>query len=266
MAPVPPQRVSLRHDFSVVQPVNALVAPLDRPVLLIVHGALGDAEQMRPLAEALDAICRVQLVELPGHGTTVLPDDVSFEMALFADVLGDVARRHRLGDHAPICFGYSMGGYAALLAEARSPGTFGGIVTLGTKFEWTPPIAATAAARLDAAVLRAKVPAFAEQLRVRHEGAGGWEQLLTRTAQLLTELGATSPLNAQTLQAIGIPVCLAVGSRDDTTTAHETEHTALRLTQGTSHILADVPHPIERVPTTVMIDLIRDFLRDHPRS
>jgi len=241
--------------------LTVVVDPSDRPAVLLVHGALGNSEQMRPLAEALGEVGIIHLVELPGHGRTLLPAGDAFGMALFARTIGDAARRHRVGDQAPICLGYSMGGYAALVLASTSPGTLRGVVTLGTKFEWTPNVAAAGAARLDASLLRAKVPAFAEQLRQRHEGAGGWEQLLARTAQLLTDLGADPMLTIDTLADVRIPVRLAVGSRDDTVTSLEVERIAALLPHATMHVLPDVPHPIERVPMHLVVDLMRDFPR-----
>ncbi len=214
---------------------------------------------MRPLAAALEHIGSVHVVELPGHGRTLLPAHDTFGIARFAQAIGEAARRHRVGDRAPLCFGYSMGGYAALALAASSPDILGGIVTLGTKFEWTPAVAAGGAARLDAALLLAKVPAFAEQLRQRHEHAGGWELLLARTAQMLTDLGAHPLLTVSTLATVRIPVRLAVGSRDDTVTSLEVERIAPLLSQATAHVLPDAPHPIERVPLPLLVDLMRDF-------
>jgi len=241
--------------------VTAAADPHDRPAVLVVHGALGDAEQLRSLADALGEVGSVHRVELPGHGRTPLPSGADFGMALFAGTIGEAAQRYRVGDRPPICFGYSMGGYAALVLASTSPGALGGIVTLGTKFEWTPALAAVAAARLDASLLQAKVPAFAEQLRQRHEGAGGWELMLGRTAQLLVDLGAAPLLTPHSLANIRIPVRLAVGSRDDTVTVHEVEQVAPLLPQATMHVLRDVPHPIERVPMHLLVDLVRNFPR-----
>jgi len=227
--------------------------------VLLVHGALGDFKQMRPLAEALGEVGSIHLVELPGHGRTPLPAGDAFGMALFARTIGDAARRHGVGDQAPICLGYSMGGYAALVLASTAPGTLSGVVTLGTKFEWTPTVAAAGAARLDASRLQAKVPAFAEQLRLRHESAGGWQQLLARTAQLLTDLGADPMLTKHTLADVQIPVRLAIGSCDDTVTSLEVEQIAALLPHATMHVLPDVPHPIERVPVHLLVDLVRDL-------
>lgn len=236
---------------------------MTRPIV-VLHGALGSAEQMGPVADALAVYGPTHCFELPGHGRTPLTNAAPFSMTTFAHALRDDLTRR--GIEQPIVFGYSMGGYVALLLESLAPGTLGGIVTLGTKVEWTPPIAAAAAARLDAAVLAVKVPAFAEQLRHRHESADGWELMLQRTAALLTDLGSAPLLTAATLANVRIPVCIGVGSRDDTVSGDEAARVAALLPNASAHVLPDVPHPIERVPAQVVIDLLGALARDPHRS
>jgi pimeloyl-ACP methyl ester carboxylesterase len=153
-----------------------------------------------------------------------------------------------------------MGGYAALLLESRAPGSLGGIVTLGTKFEWTPESAMRESARLDPAVLSAKVPKFAETLAERHAGSGGWELLLQRTATLLQDLGATPLLTEDSLRRVRVPVIVAVGSRDDTVNAAEAARVASLMHDATSIGLPDAPHPIERVRMEHVANLVREVL------
>ncbi|QJR35728.1 alpha/beta fold hydrolase [Gemmatimonas groenlandica] len=237
---------------------------MTKPAIVVVHGALGSAAQMQPVADALSALGEVHTIEFPGHGETPPGEVVPFAMYSLIDALraGIASRRLR----QPLVFGYSMGGYVALLLESLSPGTLGGIVTLGTKIEWTPEVAAGAIARLDASVLRTKVPVFAEQLRVRHANAGGWEQVLTSTAALLGALGQRPRLTAQTLAAVTIPVRVAAGSRDDTLADGEAARLGALLPNATYTSLPDVPHPIERVPTALVVELVGGLLRDFPRS
>ena len=85
-------------------------------------------------------------------------------MHTFVEALGDCVSALALyaddeiaNVHAPIVFGYSMSGYVALALEAERPGTFSGIVTLGTKFAWTPDVATTESARLDPAAISKKL-------------------------------------------------------------------------------------------------------------
>ena len=109
------------------------------PQIFVVHGALGSAAQMEPVANALASLGTVHNVELPGHGHTSLPASSDFSMATFVRALeSDVRMANDVATEKPFVFGYSMGGYAALALEAEHPGTFAGILTLGTKFAWTP--------------------------------------------------------------------------------------------------------------------------------
>src|SRR5436190_18139951 len=107
--------------------------------ILVSHGALGSALQMQPIVEALEAFgdgrIRVEVLEFPGHGHTPLANDEAFLLAHFVDVMANAVKQ--IAGLPPVLFGYSMGGYVGLSLEARSPNTFSGIVTLGTKFEWT---------------------------------------------------------------------------------------------------------------------------------
>lgn len=225
-----------------------------RPALILVHGALGSGRQLAPLADALGAELQttVAIVELPGHGQTRATDD-EFRMEAFAASAAGVATAIREpGAPAPVVFGYSMGGYAALVAEANAPGTFSGIVTYGTMFDWTPAVAVAAAARLDPAMMTAKVPAFAEQLRERHAEAGGWEQMLARTASLLRTLGDAPPLTADRLARLACPVQLLVGERDDTVTWEQTARIAGLVPRGTAILVPGAPHPIEKVPVSAL--------------
>lgn len=230
------------------------------PSVVVVHGALGSAEQLRPLADTLRAQRRyasVSTVELPGHGRTPLAEGVPFVMTSFAMALQAHIHHERL--ERPLVFGYSMGGYAALLLEHLAPGTVGGIVTLGTMLHWTPATASRAAARLDASTMRAKVPAFAALLAERHELAGGWEQLISRTATLLRGLGDDPPLADATLTGIHCPVHLLVGDRDDSVTLEEATRAASHLPHARASMLPDTPHPIEKVSLALVAQEISDL-------
>lgn len=212
---------------------------------------------MAPLIDALRAAgVTATALELPGHGNTPGSDD-TFTMAAFANLVGEAAHAH----HAPpVCFGYSMGGYAALLAEQNRPGTFAAIVTLGTMLAWTPAVSTLAASRLDVAVIKAKIPAFADALAARHAGAGGWESMMQRTARLLTTLGDAPAIARASVARIGCPVHLLVGSRDDSVSFDDTQAFAASMPRGRATLLDGVPHPIEKAPLSVLVDVIRNTL------
>lgn len=221
--------------------------------VLLVHGALGSGEQLEPLRQILARNHDVGIVEIEGHGSTPAAGDV-YSMDRFRD---DIGARVQDGS---VIFGYSMGGYAALLLAAVEPRA-AGVVTLGTKLAWSPEVAAKEAGRLDPDVIRAKVPKFAEQLESRHRGAGGWETVLRKTAALMTGLGARPLVDDALLARVRQPVRLMVGDRDGLVSIEETAVAAKKLSGGQIAVLPGTPHPIEQVRPELIASMILDFAR-----
>ena len=215
--------------------------------LVLLHGALGAADQMAALRARLDAAgaldAPILAPDLPGHGPRT--DDGAWTMDGFAD---DVrARVAEAGCARAVVFGYSMGGYVALHLAAVAPDVVRAIGTLGTKLAWTPEVAAREVRQLDAAAIRAKVPRFAETLAGRH-GETRWEAVLARTAALLQALGERPPVTAASLATIRCPLRLGVGDRDATVTLDETRDAVLALAHGELEVLPGTGHPFERAP------------------
>ncbi len=230
--------------------------------LILLHGALGSAAQMAPLARELESEFNVLVVELPGHGKTssVAP----FSIPAFAEhVLRFIDGRGVKRAHF---FGYSMGGYVALYIAAHTPERVISVTTLGTKFGWTPEIAAKECKRLDAGVIRGKVPAFAASLEKRHREAGGWERMIGRTAELVRGLGDEPVLNEATLRRINAPVLVMVGDGDTTVSADETELASSQITDAGFRVLPATPHPIEQVSFHTIASELRSFVAGQPTT
>ena len=224
--------------------------------LILLHGALGSAAQMAPLARELESEFNVLVVELPGHGKTssVAP----FSIPAFAEhVLRFIDGR---GVQRAHFFGYSMGGYVALFIAANTPERVISVTTLGTKFCWTPEVAAKECKRLDAGVIRGKVPAFAASLEKRHREAGGWERMIGRTADLVRGLGDQPVLNDATLRRISVPVLVMVGDGDTTVSADETELASSQIADAGFRLLPGTPHPIEQVSFHALASEVRSFV------
>lgn len=232
------------------------------PTILVVHGALGSAEQLQPVAQELAKIGTVINVELVGHGSTPVPSFANFDMEAFWHQLRAEVKRANLPENdKPYVFGYSMGGYAALALESMHPNTFAGILTLGTKFAWTPALALRECSRLDPAIIAEKVPKFAQILEQRHRDAGGWEHVLTKTGGVLARLGDSPLLTKESLARVEARVCIAVGEKDDTVSADEAREYAGFVPNGSSEVIPDAPHPIERVPVAAISQLMEKLIR-----
>lgn len=228
--------------------------------LLVTHGALGSAAQMLPVARALQLVANlnVKVIEFPGHGDSPLTGEQVFGLDLFVDTLHHAVSTCE--NDRPYLFGYSMGGYVGLALEAKVPGSFAGILTLGTKFDWNPESAEREASRLNPSVIEAKVPKFAEALAARHASAGGWKMLLSRTAAFMRDSGRAPVLTPQRLSTIASPVTVVVGDRDDVVTVGESERASQDLPNASLHVLPDVPHPIERVPIERVVSLVQQLV------
>jgi len=225
------------------------------PPLILLHGALGDATQLAPLANQISDNRRVMCLELEGHGTTPLRGR-PLRIESFADGVIEAMDRERV-DSADI-FGYSMGGYVALFLAATAPERVTRVATLATKLAWTPDIAARESRLLDADTIRTKVPKFAAALEARHTAAG-WHQLLAHTAELLHSLGERPIVTPEMLARVAQPVRIAVGDRDATVTIDECVDAVRQLPNGELEVHPRTAHPFEKAPLERICRSLAEF-------
>jgi len=228
--------------------------------LLLLHGALGSPATLEPLAELLAAEFTVKTFSFAGHAGRAV-DQETFTLPRFAEeVLAFLKTHETTSAHV---FGYSMGGYAALLAARQQPARFASITTLGTKLDWSPESAAAETRLLDPEKMLAKVPAFAEQLRQRHAPAD-WAAVVRATAGMMTAAGASPPLAAADFAVLQVPVQVLMGDGDLTPERGDASRIlAERLPQVRYAVLPNTPHPIERVNIPDLASRIRDFALSH---
>ena len=219
----------------------------------LLHGALGAAEQFDLLVSRHGAGGKVHRFDFHGHGDATLPAGPLTIESLTSQLVDFVELR---GLRGVPCFGYSMGGYVALVAAAGYPGLLGSVTTLATKLAWTPETAAREVAQLDPDRMAAKVPTFAATLEWRHRGAG-WRELCAALAGMLRDLGDHPPVDATLLASTTIPVKLMVGDRDATVSIEETVAAFRALPNGQLAVLPGIAHPLERVPVDLLLREMR---------
>jgi pimeloyl-ACP methyl ester carboxylesterase len=217
--------------------------------MLLLHGALGAASQFEPLRNALPDTLSVHAPDFMGHGSRALPGS-PFSILRLVDQVVELIESQGL--QGTPCFGYSMGGYVALVIAATRPGLLGQVTTLATRFAWSPDVTAREMAQLDPDVIAAKVPRFATTLEARHVAAG-WRQLCAATARLLQELGDAPLLNDAVFSRITIPVKVMVGDRDAMVSIEETVGAFRAIPAAQLAVLPGVPHPLERVPVPMIV-------------
>ncbi len=209
--------------------------------LLFLHGAMGAQSQFDVLKERLENDFQIHSLDFYGHGRSSFSDNFGIEA--FARQTQEYLEQYQLKKCG--VFGYSMGGYVALFLEYSKPGTFSRIMTLGTKFNWTPETSRREAEMLNPETILEKVPAYAEQLQHMH--GDKWKELCGKTAQMMRYLGDLPLITAETLSKIHIPVRVGLGDQDKMVGLEETVQAFRNLQKGSFLVMPTTPHPIEKV-------------------
>ena len=220
--------------------------------LILLHGALGAASQLEPLKKLLQSDFDVHILEFEGHGQTY--SDKPYSIDLFVANLKSYLDLHQLKD--VFVFGYSMGGYVALKLAAQYPEYFSKIITLGTKFDWTPESAEKEIKMLNPEKIEEKVPAFAKMLNELHS-AIGWKNVMNKTADLMLHLGNGDATPDRLYRKIKTPCLIGVGDSDQMVTPEETKRIVSLIAHAEFYLLENTVHPIDWIDANKLADLIK---------
>src|SRR5574341_22850 len=223
--------------------------------LLLLHGALGSASQFDTLIPHLDSRFSLHTLDFEGHGPQPSTDR-PFRIEHFAEnVLAylDTQAIERID-----IFGYSMGGYVAVYLATTHPMRVGRVLTLGTKYLWTPDAAVAEMDKLLPDKIQAKVPAFATALETLHTGSG-WRMVVDRTREMIGHLGERNLLTEEALASVKHPVHVTIGDRDITVSVEEADRVYRALPQGELEVLPDTPHPLDRVAPARLAESIMGY-------
>ncbi|MBO6516127.1 MAG: alpha/beta hydrolase [Bacteroidia bacterium] len=222
--------------------------------LLLLHGALGCKKQFNGLIDRLSASFDVHSIDFDGHGGS--PTDIAFTMDRFGDNVESYLASQNLKNIA--VFGYSMGGYVALSLAIKKPELFSEIVTLGTKFHWTPEIAQREIRMLNPSKIEEKIPQFAQYLNDLHRPAD-WKQVMEKTAEMMIDLGTSNSPTPNGISNVRLPVTIGLGDQDNMVTVEESKYAAQQLPNGRFVQLQNTPHPIAQVN----VETLTEYILDH---
>lgn len=224
--------------------------------ILLLHGAIGSATQLQPIANKLKSSYDVCMLNFSGHGGNALPNE-PFSIKMFAhDVL------YYLDNHnIPTIdiFGYSMGGYVALYLAKHYPERIGKVLTLATKFDWSESIAENESKMLIPEKIEEKLPSFAQTLALRHAPVS-WKDVLRKTSMMMKEMGKSSPLNELDFKNIEAEIMLSVGDKDKMVTIEETKDVHDKIKKSQFVVFPEMPHPIEQVNLDTLANAIKKFM------
>ena len=222
--------------------------------LILLHGALGTSEQVMLLADKLNADSPVHLLNFEGHGSETIPER-PFRMEHFAENVLNYMEENSI-EKADL-FGYSMGGYVALLLGLHHAERVGKISTLGTVLKWSPEVAGREVKFLNPDKIKEKVPQFAQELDRRHPG--NWERVTAKTKDLLTGLGNDPRIKDSDWSKIKNKVRIHVGDRDQTAGLTQSIEVYGSLLNGELVVLPNSPHPIEKVDMDLLVASLNGF-------
>lgn len=222
--------------------------------LLLLHGALGAKVQLEGLKNSLNNHFNVYSMNFDGHGGDL--SDETYSIDLFVSNLIAFIDENELNEVS--VFGYSMGGYVALTAAARYPNRFKQILTLGSKFKWSPEIAAGEIKLLNPEKIAEKVPHFAQRLNELHQPED-WKKVMRKTADMMVEMGEGKRTADEEFAKVQIPVQVGIGDKDNMVSIEETKHVADLLSNGILKIIEGVPHPIEMIKPEVLEAYVTDY-------
>ena len=222
-----------------------------KPILILLHGALGSPKQMLPLAEILADSFNVFCPAFRGHGGQAFDgnfrmEDFSEDIKLFMDSHGIIKSN---------IFGYSMGGYAGVLFAKNYPESVDKIMTYGTKWDWTEETAAKEAGMLIPEKMEEKIPAFVKVLQQRFDPVD-WKEIVLKTASMMLALGQNPPLTQKSCWEITHEICVSVGSHDQMAAPEFSTHVSSWFPNGSYVEWEGWGHPIEKVEVSQLADKI----------
>jgi pimeloyl-ACP methyl ester carboxylesterase len=222
--------------------------------IVLLHGALGTGEDLIPLQKALSRRGHnVFVLTFSGHGK--MDFSSSFGIKQFGVELRSFIYEKAI--HQPFVFGYSMGGFVSLHLAATEPGLISGIVTLGTKFNWTPEVIAREAGNCDEKFLQEKSPPFLLQLIAKHKSHS---ELLIACGKMIAGFATEPVVTVRELQKLSIPVLLMCGNEDKMVSVSETRETSSVIPGASAAVLPFTRHQLESAPAEIIAEIMNSFM------
>lgn len=225
--------------------------------LILLHGALGTLEQFDFLMPELKKRFEVHRLNFEGHGEAG-PTDSPFRISYFTENVLGYMDEHSI-DQAYF-FGYSMGGYVALVLAKDHPERVKSVATLGTILQWDEEKAERECQYLHPKKIKEKVPHFAKQLKERH--LSGWEQVVNNTRDMLQYLGVHPEIKSDDWKYINCPLRFYVGDRDTTAGLSETIEVYQKTDKSELMVLPKTGHPISEVDKELLVSSMEIFFRE----
>ncbi len=224
--------------------------------IILLHGALGTKQQLEGLKLLLSEQFEIHTFNFEGHGGVAI--EKSFSIDLFVDNTYSYIKTQKL--EKAIVFGYSMGGYVALRLASKYQDLVPKILTLGTKFDWTPDFAQQEIRMLNPDKIEEKVPKFAHYLASLHT-VDQWKEVVVQTANMMRQLGNAPELGDHDLKNIVSTVVIMVGGKDTMVTQEESKRICDVLPNAHFKVIDEFHHQIEKINKQELAQIILDVIK-----
>lgn len=222
--------------------------------LLLLHGALGSQDHFNNLKIELAQDFEMYSFNFKGHGGSEIPD-LDFTIAGFAEEVITFLDQNNIEKIS--IFGYSMGGYVGMYLAKNFPERVEKLFTLATKWNWTEENAMSESKMLNPAIIKEKVPKYANSLAALH--GNNWEMLMQKTAVMMLTLGKNPILKNSDYNEIEAPTLVAVGDKDIMVSIEETTALYRLLPNAQLLVMPNTSHPIDRINTALLAYQIRNY-------
>lgn len=223
--------------------------------LILLHGALGSKDQFASLEESLQDSFKIYTLNFEGHGGRSSSREYTIDN--FKENVLELMEEQKLT--SACIFGYSMGGYVALKLAMDHPEKVEKVITLGTKFAWSPDIASQEVSRLNPLKIEAKIPQYAKKLEQRHSPLD-WHQVLSKTAAMMVDLGDGKAIATKDFKKVECPVLITAGSEDQLVTIVESREVANAIPRANFHLFEGFKHPLEQVDMEKLTAAVNKFM------
>lgn len=217
--------------------------------ILLLHGATGSRDELLPLAETLGDGFQWLAPNLIGHGGRPIPDRFEIE-DLLADLLGAL---DAAGMERAFVFGYSFGGFLAMILAHRHPERVIGCCTLGAKYRWDEGELGQLLALIDQ--VQAGNRKLGDESDVFHL-QNRFRDLLERRHQ------GEQWLPEERLSEITLPMLAMNGDADFAVSEAETKALMDVLENVRVVIFGGAAHPVAKLPAAMIAGHVRAFVRD----
>lgn len=204
--------------------------------ILLLHGALSSSLEFSDWVEKLSAQHVCHVVDFAGHGSDAGTIDLHRMATELAEEIQEV-----YADNPYHILGYSMGGYVAMYAAAKSLISPNSICALATKINWNPAVLEMQNKALNYDKLLENAPSYIQGLTTIFTGKTP-QQAIAETLTFMEDLTENNYLNAAALNKIHCKVLLMRGNRDHFVLEEDVAFAAQHLPESRIHILEDTPH------------------------